>query len=111
MDETSKQLLSDLREPLPLQPGQPQRVDYEYQREGVADLFMFFEPLAVLFGDTAGLQFFPEIFPMLEPFTDIWRELLVDIGNNRLHLGSHIVKYGRRNIQSENVGKYFDNGL
>src|SRR5450756_1674405 len=46
MDETSKQLLSDLREPIPVQPGQPQRVDYEYKREGVADLFMFFEPLA-----------------------------------------------------------------
>lgn len=46
MDETSKQLLSDVREPLPAQPGHPQRVDYEYQREGVADLFMFFEPLA-----------------------------------------------------------------
>jgi len=45
MDETSKQLLSDLRDPLPAQAGQPQRVDYEYQREGVADLFMFFEPL------------------------------------------------------------------
>jgi hypothetical protein len=46
MDETSKQLLSDIREPLPAQPGQSQRIDYEYQREGVADLFMFFEPLA-----------------------------------------------------------------
>ncbi|HEY3345197.1 MAG TPA: hypothetical protein VGJ97_09735 [Anaerolineaceae bacterium] len=46
MDETSKQLLSDIREPLPAQPGQPQRMDYEYQREGVADLSMFFEPLA-----------------------------------------------------------------
>jgi hypothetical protein len=45
MDETSKQLLSDVREPIPVQPGQPQREDYEYQREGVADLFMFFEPL------------------------------------------------------------------
>jgi hypothetical protein len=45
MDETSKQLLSDVREPLPAQPGLPQRIDYEYQREGVADLFMFFEPL------------------------------------------------------------------
>jgi hypothetical protein len=45
MDETSKQLLSDVREPLPVQPGLPQRIDYEYQREGVADLFMFFEPL------------------------------------------------------------------
>jgi len=46
MDETSKQLLADVQEPLPVQPGQPQRVDYEYKREGVADLFMFFEPLA-----------------------------------------------------------------
>jgi len=45
MDETSKQLLSNLREPLPAQPGQPARIDYEYEREGVADLFMFFEPL------------------------------------------------------------------
>jgi hypothetical protein len=46
MDETSKQLLADIQEPLPMQPGQPQRIDYEYKREGVADLFMFFEPLA-----------------------------------------------------------------
>ncbi len=46
MDETNKQLLSEVREPIPAQPGQAQRVDYEYQREGVADLFMFFEPLA-----------------------------------------------------------------
>jgi len=46
MDETSKQLLSDLREPISVQPSRPNRVDYEYKREGVADLFMFFEPLA-----------------------------------------------------------------
>ena len=45
MDETSKQLLADLLEPVPAQPGEPQRVDYEYKRQGVADLFMFFEPL------------------------------------------------------------------
>ena len=45
MDETSKQLLSDVRELLPIQPGHLQKMDYEYQREGVADLFMFFEPL------------------------------------------------------------------
>ena len=42
MDETNKQLLSEVRQPFPSQPGHPQRVDYEYQREGVADLFMFF---------------------------------------------------------------------
>ncbi len=45
MDETCKPLPSEVREPLPAQPGQPQRIDYEYQREGVADLLMFFEPL------------------------------------------------------------------
>jgi hypothetical protein len=45
MDETSKQLLAETRQPLPTRPGTPERVDYEYQREGAADLFMFFEPL------------------------------------------------------------------
>lgn len=45
MDETSKQLLADVREPLSIQPGQPMRYDYEYEREGVANLFMFVEPL------------------------------------------------------------------
>ena len=46
MDETSKQLLREVREPLPVQPGQPARVDYEYEREGVVNLFLFCEPLA-----------------------------------------------------------------
>lgn len=46
MDETNKQLLEEVREPLPMKPGQPARSDYEYRREGVANLFMFFEPLA-----------------------------------------------------------------
>ena len=44
MDEVPKQLLSDVRDPIPAQPGQSARVDYEYQRQGVANLFMFFEP-------------------------------------------------------------------
>ena len=46
MDETTKQLVADILEPIPTQPGQVERIDYEYKREGVADLFMFFEPLA-----------------------------------------------------------------
>jgi len=45
MDEMPKQLLSQTREPIPGQPGQPARQDYEYKRNGVADLFMLFEPL------------------------------------------------------------------
>jgi hypothetical protein len=45
MDETSKQLLADVREPIPAKPGSPERFDTEYEREGVANLFMFSEPL------------------------------------------------------------------
>src|SRR5688572_2027411 len=46
MDETNKQLLRDARPPRPGRPGRPARVDYEYEREGVANLFLFCEPLA-----------------------------------------------------------------
>jgi hypothetical protein len=38
MDETSKQLLRDAQQPLPMQPGQPERQDYEYERGGVVNL-------------------------------------------------------------------------
>ncbi len=34
-----------MRSPLPGQPGQPERYDYEYVRNGVANLFLFFAPL------------------------------------------------------------------
>jgi hypothetical protein len=45
MDETSKQLVSETRVALPVEPGQPRRQDYEYERHGVANLFLFCEPL------------------------------------------------------------------
>jgi len=45
MDETTKRLVSDIQGPLAAQPGEPQRFDYKYKREGVASLFMYFEPL------------------------------------------------------------------
>lgn len=43
-DERPVQLLSEVREPLPCQPGQPRRQDYEYQREGTCKVFSFFAP-------------------------------------------------------------------
>jgi hypothetical protein len=46
LDETSKQLVADTRVPIPAAPGQPERIDYEYARQGTANLFMVFEPLA-----------------------------------------------------------------
>ncbi len=46
MDEQPVQLIQETREPIPAATGRPARVDYEYARNGVADIFMFTEPLA-----------------------------------------------------------------
>ena len=45
-DETSTQLLADVRGPLPPQPGRPRRQDYEYRRAGTRNIFLACEPLA-----------------------------------------------------------------
>jgi transposase len=45
MDEGGKQLIGDVRPPLPVRPGKAARIDYEYERNGTANLFMAFEPL------------------------------------------------------------------
>src|SRR5262245_9933692 len=45
LDETSKQLIAEMRVPIPLKPGQVARIDYEYERNGTANLFMLFAPL------------------------------------------------------------------
>ena len=44
IDETNKQMIVETR--IPAEPGQPERVDYEYERNGVANVFMISEPLA-----------------------------------------------------------------
>jgi len=46
MDEQPVQLVGETRIPLPAEPGHPERVDYEYERHGTADLFLFVEALA-----------------------------------------------------------------
>src|SRR5262245_33935626 len=43
-DETTKQMVAEVRQPLPGAPGQPERYDYEYHRNGVANLFLFASP-------------------------------------------------------------------
>jgi hypothetical protein len=45
MDEASKQLVAEVRQPLPLEPGKPLRYDCEYERRGTCNIFMFCEPL------------------------------------------------------------------
>ena len=44
LDEMSYQLLDHARPPLPVEPGRPARIDYEYKRNGTCNLFGFFEP-------------------------------------------------------------------
>ena len=46
LDEKPVQLLSDTREPLPCRPGDAAKADHEYKREGTANVFCAFEPLA-----------------------------------------------------------------
>lgn len=43
-DESPKQLIGEVREPLPPEPGQPERYDVEYKRNGVRNLLMICEP-------------------------------------------------------------------
>ena len=45
LDETSKQLVQETRQPRPARPGAVMAYDYEYQRNGVSNLFMLFAPL------------------------------------------------------------------
>ena len=45
LDEASKQLIGETRRPLPPEPGRPERFDYEYVRNGTANLFMVSQPL------------------------------------------------------------------
>ncbi len=45
MDELHKQRVEETRTPVPVKPGQPERYDYEYERNGTANVFLFTEPL------------------------------------------------------------------
>ena len=46
LDEAGKQLIGEVAEPVPAAPGRPARIDYEYVRNGTANLFMISEPHA-----------------------------------------------------------------
>jgi transposase len=46
MDEINTQLLAETRDPLPMEPGKPVRQDYEYERQGVCNIFLACEPLS-----------------------------------------------------------------
>lgn len=45
LDEANRQLIEEVKPSLPVKPGHSKKVDYEYKRKGVVDIFMMFEPL------------------------------------------------------------------
>jgi len=46
LDESNKQQIIEVRSPIPMESGKPERYDTEYERNGVSNLFMMFEPLS-----------------------------------------------------------------
>ena len=71
LDELSKQLVAETRTPLPAEPGQPERVDYAYERCGTANLFLTCEPLvghrhATVTGQRTAVDFAAEVRDLLE---------------------------------------------
>ncbi len=54
MDETCKQLVGEVAAPVPMAPGRPRRLDHEYVRHGVAEIFLEVEPLTGRRHVTAG---------------------------------------------------------
>lgn len=46
LDEGLKQLIGEVKKPIPMKPGQPKRYDYEYEKHGTSNQFMLLEPLA-----------------------------------------------------------------
>ena len=71
LDELSKQLVAETRTPLPAEPGQPERVDYAYERCGTANLFLTCEPLVghrhvTVTGQRTAVDFAAEVRDLLE---------------------------------------------
>ncbi len=83
LDEASKQLVGETVRPLPPEPGQPERFDYEYVRHGTANLFMLSEPLAgwrhVMVTDRRTAKDFAEVLRWLaeDVYPDAERVVLV----------------------------------
>jgi hypothetical protein len=98
IDEVPVQLVGEARTPLPARPGTPARYDYEYVRNGTANLFMVFQPLTgwrhVSVTDRRTAKDFAELLRWL--VEDIHAEaktvvLVTDIEQDNLYKGARVV--------------------
>lgn len=87
-DEMNKQLISNIRESIPVQPGKPNKQDYHYKRNGVVNIFMFAEPLAgkrhvELFENKTSLDFAEALRMIVEDFYPKVEKIILILDNLR----------------------------
>jgi len=97
MDESSKQCVKETRPVLPMKPGQSERYDAEYERNGVAHLFMFCEPLAgrrtLRVADTHGaLEWAEGVRMLVEEQYPQARKITLVMDNLNTHTGASLYK-------------------
>jgi len=95
MDETTKQLTKETRRTIPAEPGIPVRFDYEYERNGVCNLFMFYEPFGgrryVLITDHRGkVDWAWQIKELLDNQYPSARKVVLVMDNLNTHTGASL---------------------
>ena len=107
MDETNKQLIGEVREPLPVAPGQPERIEHEYVRNGVAQIFLEVEPLTGRSHRPNGAR--ARIGPAVGVcWSDIRRRAGVLVMDNLTHTGSTRLPPTRPPIGSKFITRRHD---
>lgn len=97
MDESSKQLLKEVRAPIPAKPGSPERFDTEYERNGTCNIFMFFEPLAGkrfidITGSRTALDWAEQIRTLVDELYPDAPKILLVMDNLNTHCGASLYK-------------------
>lgn len=97
MDESSKQLLKEVRASIPAKPGSPERFDTEYERNGTCNIFMFFEPLAGkrfvdITGSRTALDWAEQIRTLVDELYPNAPKILLVMDNLNTHCGASLYK-------------------
>lgn len=95
MDEISKQLVQEIRRPILVKPGRPARFDFEYQRNGVCNLFLFYEPLGgkryvSVTERRTKIDWAYQIRELLEVHYPAVRKVILILDNLNTHTGSSL---------------------
>ena len=108
-DEMTKQLISQVKEPIPAKEGKPRKEDYHYEKNGVTNIFMFVEPLAgfrhtEIFDTKTGLDFAEAMRILVEDLYPDAEKIILVLDN----LTSHQLKFLYEKFQPERARKIID---